>query len=565
VRVAWLTVGSVFTVLSAAMTAVVFARGGGLGVLHVLLTPLVAWSFGVAGLFACLHRVWRRVGVLLLAVGFAWLVHLLDWTHVPMLVSVAAPLRNAYAAVFVHLLLAFPTGRLGFRWSRVLVVAGYLDVVVVQSVATALGGPGPATSWVRGDPSPAAVWYDVEGAVGILLACLALVTLVWRARSARGRPPATVWMAAVVAFVALLANLVSGWFAPELALVWWVVFSAAFAAVPFAFLASLLGLRLRRAGVAGLVVRLSRIADPAGLRDALADALRDPSLELAFWVPDRGGYVDGQGRRVVLPAENGGRIGTLVERDGRRIGALVHDVALGDEPELVEAVVAAAGLALDNSRLHAELRARLAELQASRVRLVETATAERRRIERNLHDGAQQRLVSVAFALGLARSRLPGDPSAAGTALAEAHTALARALEELRQLSQGIHPGVLVERGLRTAIAELAWAAPVAVHVAWEAPDRLSEAVELAGYYAVAEALTNTAKHARATSVRIEVSYQDGRAMIAVSDDGVGGADAERGTGLRGLADRAEVLGGRLTVHGSAGAGTTVRMELPCG
>ncbi len=557
--------GSVFAAFGAALTAVVLARGGGLGVLHVLLTPLVGWSFGVAGMLACLHRRWRRVGVLLLAVGFAWLVHLLDWTHVPVLVSVGAPLRNVYAAVFAHLLLAFPTGRLGSWWSRALVVAGYLDVVGVQVVATVLDGPGPATSWVRGDRSPAAVWYDVENAVGVLLAGLVMVTLVRRARSARGHPPAAVWTAAVVAFVALLANLLSAWFSPGLALVSWVAFLTGFAAVPFAFLASLLGLRLRRAGVAALIVRLSRVGDTAELRDALADALRDPSLELAFWVPDRGGYVDGQGREVTLPATGGERAGTLVERDGRRIGALFHDVALRDEPELVDAVVAAAGLALDNARLQAELRAQLAELRASRVRLVEAAATERRRIERNLHDGAQQRLVSVAFVLGLARSRLPGDPIAAGSALTEAQSGLAQALDELRRLSQGIHPGVLVERGLRVAIAELAWAAPVPTHVAWHAPDRLSEAVELTGYYMVAEALANAAKHARATSVRIRVSDQDGRATIAVSDDGVGGAHAERGTGLHGLTDRVEALGGRLTVLSPVGAGTTIQMEVSCG
>jgi signal transduction histidine kinase len=344
-----------------------------------------------------------------------------------------------------------------------------------------------------------------------------------------------------------------------------VVFLAGFAAVPFAFLASLLGLRLRRAGVAGLMVRLSRMSDPADLRGALADTLRDPTLELAFWVPDRDGYVDGQGRAVTLPADGTGRAGTLVERDGRRIGALLHDVALRDEPELVDAVVAAAGLALENARLQAELRAGLAALRASRVRLVEAAATERRRIERNLHDGAQQRLVSVAFTLGLARSRLAGDPAAAGTALAEAQSGLSQALDELRRLSQGIHPGVLVERGLRAAITELAWAAPVPAHVTWQAPDRLPDTVELAGYYVVAEALTNAAKHARADGVRIRVSEQAGRATITVSDDGIGGAHVQRGTGLQGLTDRAEILGGRLTVHSPAGAGTMIRMEVPCG
>jgi signal transduction histidine kinase len=441
VRTAWLTA---FIALGAALTAVVLVRGGGLSVVHVLLTPLVGWSFGVAGMLALWHRRWRRVGVLLLAVGLAWFVHLLDWTHVPVLAATGAPVRNAYTAVFAHLLLAFPTGRVGSSWSRALVIAGYLNVVGVQTVAVVLGGPGRATSWLRGDRSPAAVWYDVENAVGVVLACLVMATLIGRARSSRGRPPGTVLAAAAVAFVALVANLLGAWFTPGSVLVSWVVFLAGFAAVPFAFLASLLGLRLRRA-------------------------------------------------------------------------------------------------------------------------VVEAAATERRRIERNLHDGAQQRLVSVAFTLGLARSRLAGDPSAAGTALAEAQSGLSQALDELRRLSQGIHPGVLVERGLRAAITELAWAAPVPAHVTWQAPDRLPDTVELAGYYVVAEALTNAAKHARAAGVRIRVSEQAGRATITVSDDGIGGAHVRHGTGLQGLTDRAEILGGRLTVHSPAGAGTTIRMEVPCG
>jgi len=542
-------------VFGAGLTAVVLARGGGLAVLHVALTPLPGWSFGVAGLLACLQQRWRWVGVLLLAVGLAWFVHLLDWTHVPVLVAVCAPLRNAYAAVFAHLLLAFPTGRLGSRWTGALIAAGYLDAVGLQMVATALGGPGTAT--------PAA-WYDLEAAAGVVLACLVMAVLARRAWLAAPRPPAAVWTAAVIAFAALLANLGAAYFAPRAALAWWVLFSAAFAAVPFAFLASLLGLRLRRAGVAGLIVRLGRVGDVAGLRDALADALRDPSLELAFWVPDRRGYVDAQGGAMALPEPGSRRAATLVERDSRRIGALVHDRAPGHEPELVDAVAAAAGFALENAQLQAALRARLVELRASRVRLIEAAAAERRRIERNLHDGAQQRLVSVAFALGLARSRMATDAAAARDVLAEAQTGLAQALDELRRLSQGIHPGVLVERGLRAAIAELAWAAPVPVHLRWDAPERLAEPVELAGYYVVAEALANAAKHAEATDIRVYVSKQDGRIAVEIGDNGLGGADAGGGTGLRGLVDRVEALGGELSVHSPVGTGTTVRVELPC-
>jgi signal transduction histidine kinase len=564
-RTVGIVAGAVFVALGAVMTAAVLARGGGLSVLHLVVTPLVGWSFGVAGLLACLRRRWRRTGVLLLGVGLAWFVHLAAWTHVAPLIAATAPLSNAYAAVFAHLLLAFPDGRLASRGVRVLVAAAYLDAVGVQWLATLAAGAGPPGSWVRGDHSIAAALYDLEGALGVLLACLVILVLARRAATADRRPPAAMWAAAVIALVAMVASVVSSWYAPGHALASWVVFSLALAAVPFAFLASLLGVRLRRAGAAGLIVRLGRVGDVAGLRVALADALHDPSLELAFWVPDRSGYVDAHGRPTALPGAGRPTVATLVERDGRRIGALVHDAALRGDPELVEAVAAAAGLALENARLQAELRVRLAELEASRSRLVEAAAAERRRLERNLHDGAQQRLVSVAFTLGLARSRLAADPAAAGSAMAEAQTGLTQALDELRRLSQGIHPGVLVERGLRAAIAELALTASVPVHVEWTAPDRLPEPVESAGYYVVAELLANAAKHAGPADVRIRVTAQGGTVTMTVSDDGAGGADAGRGTGLRGLADRVAALDGRMTVHSPAGEGTTVQVEVRCG
>jgi signal transduction histidine kinase len=196
--------------------------------------------------------------------------------------------------------------------------------------------------------------------------------------------------------------------------------------------------------------------------------------------------------------------------------------------------------------------------------MVETAAAERRRIERNLHDGAQQRLVSVAYALGLARSRLLAGEAQAGLAFAldDARAGLAMALDELRSLAQGIHPGVLTECGLRTAIEELGWGAPMPVELRWDAPERLPASIELVAYYVVAESLTNAAKHAQATRVTVEVSTVDSLVRVTVADDGCGGATL--GTGLRGLADRASSLGGTLTIH-SGPDGTAVQAVLPCG
>jgi signal transduction histidine kinase len=256
---------------------------------------------------------------------------------------------------------------------------------------------------------------------------------------------------------------------------------------------------------------------------------------------------------------------SVAERDGRKIAALVHDPALGEEPQLVQSVCAAAALALENERLQAELRAQLEELRASRARIVEAADQARRRIERNLHDGAQQRLVSISMALGLAQAKLQSDPAAAGAVFGEARQGLSTALEELRELSHGIHPAILTERGLMAALDELTLRAAVPVELAVADTDRLPERVEAAAYYVVSEALANVAKHAHATIARVRVQPAGGKVVIEVADDGIGGADAGRGSGLRGLTDRVEALGGRLWLSTPPGQGTIVSAEIPCG
>jgi signal transduction histidine kinase len=254
----------------------------------------------------------------------------------------------------------------------------------------------------------------------------------------------------------------------------------------------------------------------------------------------------------------------VAERDGRRIAALVHDPALDEEPELVQSVCAAAALALENERLQAELRARLDDLRASRARIVVAADEERRRIERDLHDGTQQRLVSISMALGLAEAKLQSDPVGAGAAFGEARKGLSNALEELRELSHGIHPAILTGRGLAAALEDLVLRAAVPVELAVANTGRLPEQVEAAAYYVVSEALANVAKYAHATSAHVGVQKLKGRLVVEVTDDGIGGADQSRGTGLRGLSDRVEALGGRLSFTSPPGQGTVVRAELPC-
>jgi len=338
-----------------------------------------------------------------------------------------------------------------------------------------------------------------------------------------------------------------------------------FASIPIAVLAALLQRQLARGAVAGLVVELGDGATSVDLREALSRALGDPSLELAYWVPASARYVDSAGSPMQLPPPGGERAATVVERDGEPIAALIHDPALAEHQELVQSVCAAAALTLENARLQAELRARLAELQASRARLVEATEIERRRIERDLHDGTQQRLVSIAMTLGLAESKLAADRPAVEPVLREARDALTVALAELRELTQGIRPAILVERGLAAALDDLSRRAALPVRFDIAISGRLPEQIEAAAYFVASEALANAAKHSHASEVRLAASHKDGVLVLEVADDGIGGAAAGGGSGLRGLADRVEALGGQLTVLSPPGRGTTLRAEIPCG
>jgi signal transduction histidine kinase len=326
----------------------------------------------------------------------------------------------------------------------------------------------------------------------------------------------------------------------------------------------LLQRRLARGAVAGLVVELGESANGVDLRDALARALGDPSLDLAYWFPTGDRYVDRDGHRVRLPDPGSGRTATIVERDGQPIAALVHDAALAENAELVQSVCAAAALTLENERLQAALRARLAELQASRARLVEATETERRRIERDLHDGTQQRLVSLAMSLGLLESKLGDDPGAAAPIVREARETLALALAELRELSQGIYPSLLTERGLGAALDDLCRRAALPATLDAALPGRLPHQVAAAADFVASEALANVAKHSHATEARIRARVERGTLLVEIADDGIGGAGSRSGTGLRGLADRVEALGGRLTLSSPPGRGTTIHAEIPC-
>ena len=253
----------------------------------------------------------------------------------------------------------------------------------------------------------------------------------------------------------------------------------------------------------------------------------------------------------------------MIGRNGDHVAALIHDPALSGEPELLEAVSAAAGIAIENGRLHVELRARLEELRGSRSRVLEAGQKERQRLERNLHDGAQQRLIALSLDLSLLEQEL-GAEGDARKRLAQARQEIATSLGELREVARGIHPAVVSGHGLAVALEQLTARAHVPVRLRVAVGGRLPEPVEVAAYYLVSESLANVAKHACASTASVEVSQANGQIVVEIVDDGVGGADSERGSGLRGLADRVEALGGRLRVWSPTGGGTRVKAEMPC-
>jgi signal transduction histidine kinase len=345
----------------------------------------------------------------------------------------------------------------------------------------------------------------------------------------------------------------------------WIAEIACFAAIPISFLAGLVSTRASGVGAVGdLMARLRNAPAHGGLRDALADALRDPSIELAYWLPAKGLYVDADGHPFELPEQDSRRAVAEIEHDGRPVAAIVHDASLLDQPELIQSAGAAAALSLENERLDAELRARIEEVRSSRARLITAEEAARRRLERSLHDGPQQRLVALALGMRTARSRLLEQPEAAAELLEACERELTTTIDELRELARGIHPAVLSDRGLEPALESLCGRFPIPVEIAELPKDRLPAAVESAAYFVISEALANSARYSRATHATVSVARRNGHALVEVRDDGVGGADPTRGNGLRALVDRVGALDGSLELVSAPGEGTIVYAEIPC-
>jgi signal transduction histidine kinase len=535
--------------------------------LRVLLVWWITLPYIFAGIVAWRRRPDSFFGPLMILAGFVTQLSILQWTSQSLLNTVGQLCDLLVAAVWLHLFLAYPSGRLAGRPERVVVIIGYVAAVGLQVVILMLGGFNDLhlLTVVKRETAAEAV-QNVQLLTLSALAVIGVGLLWWRWQSLprwqRRRPAQILINCFSLSLVMLAVLLAAGTFqVPGFEIIRLTTFTVAGLA-PLAFLAGLLDTRLAKAGVGQLLVQLR--TDPApDLRELLAQALRDPTLSLIYWLPQYGSWADQDGNSTTLPEQDIGRRVTFVNQNGEQIAALVYDAALGEEPELVEAVSAAAGIALENGRLEAELRARLRELQGSRSRVVEAQQNERRRLERNLHDGAQQRLVALALELGLLAEQADNDPGTQDR-LKHARSEVAESLDELRDIARGLHPAVVSGHGLAVALESVAAATPFEVQLQTDGLPRLPEQVEVAAYYVVSESLTNAAKYAQADRVTVEAGITDDTLIVEIVDNGIGGADSERGTGLRGLADRIEALNGRLRVWSPVGKGTRVRAEIPC-
>jgi signal transduction histidine kinase len=533
---------------------------------------LLTWisvPYILAGLVGWSRRPESRLGPLMMAAGFASGLSALQFAERDLPYSVGAIFDLAPAAFFLHICLSFPEGRLTSTLERVLVALAYVVAIGLQLLKMALGGFGSLNLLEVSLRPNAAEEIGRIQLLSLSALCLISIGVLAARRRQAGRTLRRSLALLIGSFalgllmiaVLLVSGLIEAFQGDTfLAIQRSTLFAIGLA--PVAFLIGLLDARLARAAIGDLVLELRDEPAPADLRDALARALRDPSLELAYWLPDFGVYADLHGRPVELQ-DLDGKATTLIDREGVHVAALIHDPSLIDEPELLKSVQAAAGIALENGRLHAELRARLEELRGSRARIVEAAQHERQLLERNLHDGAQQRLIALSLDLSLLKGRLDGDSEVAAR-IDEARREIAASLGELREIARGIHPAVVSGHGLAVALEQLTARAPLPVSLDVEVDGRLPEALEVAAYYVVSESLANVAKHAQANTARVTVIQTEEDLVLEIVDDGIGGADSERGTGLRGLADRVEALNGRLRVWTPLGGGTRVKAEIPC-
>ena len=531
----------------------------------VLIVGWITVPYMVSGLIAWWRRPMSRLGPLMLTAGFVTPLSLLPFARNPLLASIGEVFEVLPAAMYLHVFLAYPTGRLPQRRERVTVVSCYVATLVPTIVKIMLGDNPTNLFTVAVLPVAAERVEQVQFGVICALLLYGAVLLHMRRRTA-GRPKhrftallVDAFGLALVSLAALSLGGIRPW--PGIAVVQ-ALTSLALGLAPVAFLIALLDLRLARTDVGGLLVELDR--DPTvDLQGPLARALHDPSLRLAYWLPEQGTWADQDGQPIALPGPDQRRSIRLIHRDHVPVAALFFDPSLDDEHELLDALSAAAGIALENGRLRAELRARVLELQSSRARALEAGRLERQRLERDLHDGAQQRLVGITIELGRLEHGMAADDQLKQR-LAKTRQEVSESLEQLRDIAHGIYPAVLSGHGLAVALESVIASAAVPVSLRVGFTERLPEPVEIAAYYVVSEALANIGKHAQADTATVDLARDADVLVVEISDDDGGGANIFGGTGLRGLNDRVEVLGGQVLVTNPAAGGCTVRAEIPC-
>ena len=579
-----------FGVVVAALAFVVLA-GANVQWTEIAGYELVGLSYVVTGTIAWLRRPDNLIGPAILVTGITSFIPVFVRVPIPAVTSAAfafAWVTNAFAG---FILLAYPSGRFFSRTARLVFWVAIPSSVILPIVArlflldsgsdfSSATGPS-ALSYGCDCRNPFVVLPDdglygaamlVTRLITILATILILILIVrrWSGATAAGRRQlvpvlfaGAVGLAAFaldeIAFTALNGE------QPILALTS-VGLVLGRAAVPIGFLLGLLRTQIDMALVGRLIVELGGAPSLERIHAMVAATLHDPSVQLGYWSPAAKAFIGSSGHRIE-PIESPTRAVAMVERNGRSIATIVHDPALRDDPGLVASVSAAVGLAIENRSLAAELQAQLEEVRASRTRIVAAADAERARIERDIHDGAQQRLLALMIELRLAREAVGADPKVdLAPRLDRAMTNLRSATDELRELARGVRPAILADAGLGPAVRTLAELSSCPVELSIDLAGRLDAAVESAAYFVVAESLANVVRHASATLARVVISIESdaGRVVVAVTDDGVGGASVDRGSGIRGLKDRVEALGGQLAVESPAGNGTRIRAELPC-
>jgi signal transduction histidine kinase len=495
-----------------------YEPAAGLAVAAMDLTA--GWALLVCGGVAWARRPQSRVGPIMEVAGAAWFLG-----------TAAEQFAFLHRGPLVQLYLTFPTGRIRSRLMLTVVVAAYADGAIERVARN-------------------------DAVTIVLAAAIALVTLHDRSRTpAAQRQVATLGLIATLAFAAILAL---GALATHRAVLW--TYDLVIAASAVVLLVDLLRNRRRESVVTGLVVDLGGAAETGTLRASLARALGDPSLVVGYRLARADAFVDDAGRPVELPTPGSDRTVTPLADRGERIAVLIHDAGLATDTKLVASVAAAARIALANAALQAEARSKEEELAASRRRIVEAGDAERRRIREELHQGAGESLQRVASHLEHARPRLTTQDA---EALAALERELVDARGELDEFARGVLPTALTEAGLVPAVGQLAARAPLAVDVRGDV-GRLPASIEAALYFVCSEALANIGKHAAASQASVGLQLEGGRVIVTVTDDGTGGADPASGSGLRGLADRVEALGGRLIIDSPASGGTRIEARIPC-